>query len=266
METIRTEIQIMSFPPLQDVYSIVKMLGYNWAPYEDFPSIVIEHAPHGTVDSYLKTRGKPVTLQAWAVIHGLCVDVAVGIEALHANGIIHGDIKPQNILVYEDQITDSDIRPTARLSDFGHSIFSIEEEQRLSYLGTPLFNPPEVLDLRYGTRASQLPNIQSLAKCDVWGFGLTVWCFLKCSETFFDKEWMSAEEVRGLEQSKFLWQRGPDFLQARVVSEFSDPARYVSLSGDLRDTFEHTLKSCLKGMNVERLAMADVARLLDKER
>jgi serine/threonine protein kinase len=50
----------------------------------------------------------------------LIADVAAGIHALHTVGIIHGDIKLENVLVVDSERRS--VSPMAKLCDFGHSI------------------------------------------------------------------------------------------------------------------------------------------------
>lgn len=64
-------------------------------------------------------------------------DIASAIQALHTTGIIHGDVKLENVLV-----SDFDDRrrcPMARICDFGHSIVKDREEEEQiesNYRGT----------------------------------------------------------------------------------------------------------------------------------
>lgn len=84
----------------------------------------------------------------------LVAEIAVAVAAAHSVGVLHKDIKPSNILVYED----SDGRPHPRLSDFG--ISSVQDRSRFqefditamsftltesptSQTGTRMYSPPE---------------------------------------------------------------------------------------------------------------------------
>ncbi|KDN35664.1 hypothetical protein RSAG8_11407, partial [Rhizoctonia solani AG-8 WAC10335] len=46
----------------------------------------------------------------------LCVRIADGVEYLHKSGTVHGDLKPDNILIAEDH--------TPKLTDFGNAVLS----------------------------------------------------------------------------------------------------------------------------------------------
>jgi serine/threonine protein kinase len=79
--------------------------------------------------------------------------VCAGLAAVHAMGIIHGDVTPRNILRMEDgRLT---------LADFGMAL--PQEERTTLRGGTPIYLPPEVL---MGARADQ--------RSDLWQLGLVL--------------------------------------------------------------------------------------------
>ena len=62
--------------------------------------------------------------------------VVRGLKYLHDNNIVHGDLKPQNILVASDGLV--------KLSDFGISKIIDDGEMQHGHGGTPSFMAPEV--------------------------------------------------------------------------------------------------------------------------
>lgn len=82
----------------------------------------------------------------------LCISQMVrAVIFLHRNGLVHGDIKPDNILLFHDGY---------RLSDFGHTTIP---EGRIPYGGTSNYRAPEVWDGKgYGQKA------------DLWALGCTI--------------------------------------------------------------------------------------------
>lgn len=86
----------------------------------------------------------------------MALEVATGIDALHAHGIIHSDIKLENILVFTDN------EAHAKIADFGHSILDTGEERTLLG-GTERYAAPE-------WKARATTNILRLT--DVYSYGL----------------------------------------------------------------------------------------------
>ena len=66
--------------------------------WEGFPFLVTEFAVRGTLDDII-ARGRPLDPEA-AV--RLALDLARGLTAVHALGLLHGDIKPGNIILAAD--------------------------------------------------------------------------------------------------------------------------------------------------------------------
>lgn len=74
------------------------------------PVIVMEYLEGGSLAQVLRARG---TLP-WQEARGLMLDVLAGLEAVHAGGIVHRDVKPSNILLTGDGV--------AKIADFGIAV------------------------------------------------------------------------------------------------------------------------------------------------
>jgi serine/threonine protein kinase len=91
--------------------------------------------------------------------HTFCVDVANGLSALHDGGIIHGDIKPDNILIFENSR-----RLVAKIADFSHSLLVLETKKEAVLPGGTIgFRAPEW--------KQKLPT-SLLCNTDVYSYGI----------------------------------------------------------------------------------------------
>lgn len=155
--TICQEIKVCCHPLLRSHENISGILYVAWQRSEDFPWLALDLAAFETLEDVLTAPGEGPTHKQKL---NLTVDVALGVMALHRAGIIHGDLKPANILVHHCQ--DSDRQIVGKVTDFGGSI-SIGHGS--PSIGTPLWCAPEV--------AATITNTDwKLA--DVWSYGLIV--------------------------------------------------------------------------------------------
>lgn len=89
-------------------------------------------------------------------------DLILGIEYLHAQGVVHRDIKPDNLLLTQDDVL--------KVVDFGVSeIFEKHSEMMTAKsAGSPAFLPPELCVAKHG-------DISGKA-ADIWSMGVTLYC------------------------------------------------------------------------------------------
>uniref|UniRef100_A0A0C9SA08 non-specific serine/threonine protein kinase n=1 Tax=Wollemia nobilis TaxID=56998 RepID=A0A0C9SA08_9CONI len=88
-------------------------------------------------------------------------DVVAGLMYLHSHNIVHGDIKPENLLV--------DSNGRVKIGDFSVSrSFEDNNDELRRSPGTPVFTAPECcLGLTYHGKAA-----------DVWALGVTLYCMV----------------------------------------------------------------------------------------
>ena len=91
-------------------------------------------------------------------------DMILGIEYLHEQGIVHRDIKPDNLLLTENDVL--------KIGDFGVSEMFEKRNDRLAkgMVGSPAFSAPEVVTL-------QKRDISGKAT-DIWAMGITLFCLI----------------------------------------------------------------------------------------
>lgn len=114
-ETVEREL--IALKTLRGVKHVAQIIGVGWenSPvYKDsrlWPVLVLEFAEHG---SLAELQRKSDSL-AYEVKRKLCLDVASGLFSLREAGLFHGDLKSENVLVYNDPLD----KYTAKLTDFG---------------------------------------------------------------------------------------------------------------------------------------------------
>jgi hypothetical protein len=115
-------------------------------------AIVMEYVPGGNLRQLLSAAGPLPAREAAR----LGADVAAGLAAVHAGGVVHRDVKPENVLL------DNRRRPARPLlTDFGISrLISAEQLDRTTGpIGTPYYLAPELIDGNPPTPASDLYSL-----------------------------------------------------------------------------------------------------------
>ncbi|RYP46691.1 hypothetical protein DL768_007124 [Monosporascus sp. mg162] len=178
---IASEILALSEPDIRSHPRIVQLHAISWEIHHArtwlfrkttrvWPILVFEKAVHGDLEKFM-TDGKGKALDIAARVK-LCHDVASAIATAHRKGIIHGDIKPGNVLVFEEDKGTDCKEPVAKLSDFGYSAFASNKYIRI--VGTDIWRAPEI--------PSRMTHTLDQAKlADMFSFGvLCLWViFLK---------------------------------------------------------------------------------------
>lgn len=141
---ITTELAVLAYPGLREHPRILDVYGFAWDQQVTGPGasitpvIVVEYGELGTLGEYLRGE-QSVDLNTKLL---LASDIAHALQALHQNGIVHSDLKPDNILV----CLHADGRPVAKLSDFGCAIFlETYDSTRIWNVGTRPWMAPEYM-------------------------------------------------------------------------------------------------------------------------
>lgn len=160
---ILQELKVFCHPNLSEHPNIVKLLFLGWKEQSPFPFLGLELGNYGSLDYILRAPGTGMSqLQKSHV----SLDIALGLNALHENNFVTGDLKPENIVVLRNPDPKRSI--IAKLTDFGGvSRALIGEAPRFV---TRLWCAPEVVNKDKDIEWD---------KSDVYSFGLilaSIWC------------------------------------------------------------------------------------------
>ena len=114
--------------------------------------IVMEYVDGTTLNKYIKNKGKLTNEETV----NISLQVAKGIQAAHKKGIIHRDIKPQNIVINDKNI--------AKITDFGIARAITSTTKNISVIGTVHYISPE-----------QVRNTKVDFRSDIYSFGCTMY-------------------------------------------------------------------------------------------
>ena len=132
----------LSHPNNVNVYDVGEDRGLSF--------IVMELVEGITLKDYIAKKGKLSVREATSI----CLQAAAGLEAAHNNGIVHRDVKPQNIIISLDG--------KAKITDFGIARAATSDTIRSSAMGSVHYSAPEQ------TRGGYCD-----AKSDIYSLGIT---------------------------------------------------------------------------------------------
>jgi serine/threonine protein kinase/ankyrin repeat protein len=165
---ILLEIRALLHEPIRYHPNIVRLLGLRWDASIDtgspFPVILQEYASFGTLDT-LQRRSKPLP---FSIKQKLCYEVGRGLSIIHACGIVHGDLKHENVLVFPNSYPAPPNQPyTAKLADFGGTVMDMGAGGRHRIpMHTFPYEAPEISD-----RLTE----EGAKKTDAYSYGMLVW-------------------------------------------------------------------------------------------
>jgi len=130
----------------------------------------------GTMTDLLLIAGSVYYGADMALRLHLLADVAGGLAYLHAASAIHGDVKPDNVLL--TAVTPESPLPAAKLADFGSSLLRREGTKTRNTMmgerGSLLYMDPRLFD----------PAASITAASDVYSFGIMAWQVLSGLEPY----------------------------------------------------------------------------------
>ena len=127
--------------------------------------IITEYMAGGSLRKYLHQQ-EPHSVPIELVLN-LSLDIARGMSYLHSQGILHRDLKSENILLGQDM--------SVKVADFGISCLESQCGSGKGFTGTYRWMAPEMIKEKHHTR-----------KVDVYSFGIVMWEILTALVPFSD--------------------------------------------------------------------------------
>jgi len=160
-------VAIKAVPEQRSAKHEIKMLrvaSQHPCIVEVYDAFIVNHVQYTVME--LMPGGSALDLaQGMGGIHdriaaGILCQVLTGLQHLHSKGIVHRDIKPDNILMTHEG--------KAKISDLGLSSRLEDQKGKPTAVGTFIYFAPEVFESEKQGRAA-----------DIWAIGVTTWCLLK---------------------------------------------------------------------------------------
>ena len=117
--------------------------------------IITEYMSQGTLRMYLNKK-EPYSLSTETILR-LALDISRGMEYLHSQGVIHRDLKSNNLLLNDEM--------RVKVADFGTSCLETDQcWETKANMGTYRWMAPEMIKEKPYTK-----------KVDVYSFGIVLW-------------------------------------------------------------------------------------------
>lgn len=195
METsILTEVQLLQAIDHPNIIKVEDFFTFQNSNNEEYYIIVMEYCQNGDLLSYATKNGFNNESEKKEIIKGFLQAV----DFLHQNGISHGDIKSENILL------DENFQP--KLCDFGFCRFN-QTAGDDSKSGTLYYAAPELFQ----------PGEFDALKTDIYAIGVTVYSLSELQFPFLqgDNNFIVQQILNGI----LFFRNGIDFKLKRLVQK-----------------------------------------------
>ena len=177
---------------------------YDIFESKDNVYITEEYIEHGNLSVYLQNNTTLSTIQREDMIKQL----AEAIDFLHSYGIVHRDLKLENILV-------SSLSPIQiKIIDFGLSTVVTLNEQMSEKYGTLIYLSPEIVT-----------NNKYTNKTDIWDFGIIVYTILNYGVHPFSSETKLDELTEKIILRKFNYEHIDDKYKKLLINCFQKESK-----------------------------------------
>ena len=165
---------------------------YDYENDNDTQKIYMEYADQGTLENKIakmKNEGKDFTEEE---IFDYLIDILLALYTLNTKGIVHRDIKSENILLKTDKINDQNVT-IAKLSDLGLGRQIEGVSGAYTTCGTAYYVCPEIAagEKKYSYNA------------DIWSLGIVLYELIVKNKPWFDPKMSTAEFFQFVVNTKY---------------------------------------------------------------
>lgn len=219
--------------------NIVTVFDFDTDADEAF--LVMEYVDGASLATVLDTIDGPLDPdEAAAVVHS----VAEALDFAHENGVLHLDIKPENVLVTRDG--------RVKVADFGLAELSSATGHGSAFGGTPGYMPPEQLS---GGAVSE--------RTDTWSFGVLVYESLTGANPFVGTARAGDDEIPP--PSENAEDVSPELDDVVMAALAERPAARFGSAGEFADELLPLLGDPAKGRRSLAEIVADAVEDSDDE-
>ncbi|MCJ1436521.1 hypothetical protein MMC27_005900 [Xylographa pallens] len=197
-QMLTTEITVLSHPFIREHQNIAQLQGICWDISSDnrvWPVLVFERAQFGDLYNFASgSEWKKLNIRQRAK---LCFDVGDALADMHSSNIIHGDIKPENVLIFSFLSKTY----TAKVTDFGYSSRYGDEKHLIRMPISQPWGAPE------HAHTDQQWTPAEAKTMDIFSFGmLSLWTLFKerLSQMTLLEETEQIEEYPGFSSERKL--------------------------------------------------------------
>ncbi|KAI0387559.1 hypothetical protein F5Y04DRAFT_274412 [Hypomontagnella monticulosa] len=256
------ELRVLMHPPLRSHGCMAQAVAHGWFddPHEGGqPYLIMHYSQHGTLVEYLRRCKIPVDER-----RELALDITSALKALHESRIVHGDVKPENVLVFDNDDNEGRdiIRPqVARLSDFSGVIFEqdFSRESQVTYLGTQRYLSPEMLSPLY-SGDDGLSSFDLFMKADIFSLGLLIWEVFKNGHPYIDHSLKKTDETEH-DFRKRISGHEPDAL-CSLMKDFLRGSNEIDAESKHSIIMSEAISMCLKDSPARRASVRDIIQTL----
>ncbi|VUC26625.1 unnamed protein product [Clonostachys rosea] len=247
-QAFSNEISVLSHPMIRLHRNVAQLQGICWevspADNNPWPVLVFEKTHLGDLRTFMSlSAGSQLTVKGRL---GLCLGIGNALRDFHDHGIIHGDIKPENIVVFRVGQDEYD----ARLIDFGYSTLYSTEKLRIQLPISKPWNAPE------HDRPAREWTLEGAKLADIYSFGLL--CLWILFERSFSGQaplppTVSDPQIRRLLQDEDWYPNKDQDIMLEIKALGDSVQRFVSqllgaqddLTGVEKSTLERSFRTSL---------------------